>query len=417
MEKVKHLMKRIGLSRLVLALSVARMADGLGNSILIVIIPIYVTKLPKTYIHFATPVLVGILISVFGLVISLLQPFTGALSDKLNKRKALIQAGLVVIGISTVMFIFANNFLWLLILRFFQGIGVALTVPASLSLMSMITQKSTRGGSMGVYSTFRMIGFSIGPVIGGFILVHVGFDLAFIIGAVLIAVALILVQVWVKEVKDEEAPEKAAERFRIFDTSLLNRGIVSAGLATCLMAIAFSMVTTLENEFNSRLGISAFGFGIAFSMLMVGRLLSQIPLGHYSDRVGRKVVMLAGLVLMIPATGLLGEVTDLWQLIVLRIIQGIAAAAVVAPAFAVGADLSQSGGSGRQMSVVTIGFGLGIALGPLLAGILAVVSFRLPFLVVAVMLLAGGWVVYYYMPETISGRKVVFSEVSPSKRS
>jgi MFS family permease len=41
------------------------------------------------------------------------------------------------------------------------------------------------------------------------------------------------------------------------------------------------------------------------------------------------------------------------------------------------ADLSKGGGEGRQMSIITMGFGLGIALGPLIAGILAVYSSEL----------------------------------------
>jgi len=404
----------IGLNKPVLALSVARMADALGNSILIVIIPIYISKLPKQYFHMALPVLVGLLISAYGLINSLLQPFAGAISDRLNKRKLLIQIGLAIIGVSTILFIYAGNFLSLFLLRSLQGVGVALTIPASLSLMSAITEKRTRGGSMGIYSTFRMIGFSIGPVIGGYLLTRYGFNTAFVVGAIFVALAMIMVQAWVRDVEDEEPaetdPKSIKSRFRIFDLSLLNSGILSASLATFLMAAAFSMVVTLENEFNARLDITAFGFGVAFSMLMVGRLVTQIPLGHYSDKVGRKVVLLGGLLLMAPATALLGEVTALWQLIVLRILQGVAAGAIAAPAFAVGADLSKSGGAGRQMSVITMGFGLGIALGPLLAGVLAVIAFEVPFFTLAVLLIIGALVVYRYMPETITGGHVVFSE-------
>ena len=403
----------IGLNKSVLALSVARMADALGNSILIVIIPIYISKLPKQYFHMALPILVGLLISAYGLINSLLQPFAGALSDRLNKRKLLIQIGLAIIGISTILFIYAGNFLSLFLLRSLQGVGVALTIPASLSLMSAITEKRSRGGSMGIYSTFRMIGFSIGPVIGGYLQTRYGFNTAFVVGSIFVALAMIMVQAWVRDVEEEVSSDDTSSvknRFRIFDLSLLTPGILSASLATFLMAAAFSMVVTLENEFNSRLDITAFGFGVAFSMLMAGRLVTQIPLGHYSDKVGRKIVLLGGLLLMAPATALLGEVTALWQLIVLRILQGVAAGAIAAPAFALGADLSKSGGTGRQMSVITMGFGLGIAIGPLLAGVLAVISFEVPFFTLAGLLIIGSWIVYRYMPETMTGRHVVFSE-------
>jgi MFS family permease len=98
---------------------------------------------------------------------------------------------------------------------------------------------------------------------------------------------------------------------------------------------------------------------------------------------------------------LLGEAASTLQLTGLRVFQGVASAAVAAPAFALAGDLSTAGGEGRQMSIITSGFGLGIAVGPLIAGILAVSSFELPFLVGGLMSLVGAWVVCRYVPETV----------------
>jgi MFS family permease len=53
------------------------------------------------------------------------------------------------------------------------------------------------------------------------------------------------------------------------------------------------------------------------------------------------------------------------------------------------------------MSLMAMGFGLGIALGPLIAGFLAVYAFELPFVVGGVLCLAGAWVVFRFVPETI----------------
>lgn len=397
----------LGINKGILALSIARMADAMGNSILFILIPLYVAKLPQEHISFAVPILVGILISLYGFIAAVFQPLMGALSDKLNKRKMLILTGLALIGSSTFLFIFADNFLHLLILRTMQGLGVAITIPASLSLMTAITQKSSRGGSMGVYSTFRIIGFAIGPVIGGYLQVHYGFDAAFYLGSGLIFLSLLLVQSWVKEVKIES--EKISRRLKVFDLSLYGNGILTAGLATFAMACCFSMVTTLENEFNARLEITAIGFSIAFSMLMVGRLIFQVPLGHLSDKWGRKPFIFCGLILMALTTILLAEVQTLSQLIIVRLFQGIAAAGVASPAFALAADLSKAGGEGRQMSVVTMGFGLGIAVGPLLAGLLAAFSFELPFFIIGSVTLIGTWVVFEYMPETVRHEKTLFT--------
>lgn len=400
---ITRVARNIGVNRVVLALSIARMADALGNSILFLLIPLYVARLPAPRFPFPTSVLVGILISWYGVVNSLFQPFAGALVDRAHRRKPFIQGGLMLTALSTVAFVWARRFTHLLLIRSLQGVGVALTIPASMALMTVATVKETRGGAMGVYSTMRMVGFAIGPLVGGLLQVRLGFNAAFYAGAAFMLLALVLVQVWVE---DAPAPVNPAptQPLRLLDRELLTPGILSMGVATFLMASAFSMVTTLENEFNARLQQTALGFGVAFSALMVSRLLFQVPLGRLSDRIGRKPLIIAGLVLMGPITVLLGEVRTTFEFTGMRFVQGIAAAAIAAPAFALAADLSRAGGEGRQMSIITMGFGLGIALGPLIAGLLAVFFFELPFLVGGVMSLIGAWIVYRYAPETVQRR-------------
>lgn len=404
-------LEKIGINKAVLALSVARMADAMGNSILFILIPLYIAKLPELYFHLPLPVLVGVLISIYGIISALVQPIMGAVADRIGKYKLLIQVGLALIGVATLAFTLAQHFIDLLVLRSIQGVAVAITIPASMALMALITKKENRGGAMGFYSTFRMAGFVAGPLLGGYVKVHYGFNAAFYLGAFFVFIAMVLVQLWVKDVKRPDEL-KVKRKFKIMEKSLLTPGIVSAGLATFLMASAFSIVSALENEFNSKLGINAFGFGFAFSALMISRLLFQVPLGRYSDFVGRKPLIIAGLILMGPATFFLGEVTTLSQFVIVRLIQGLAAAAIAAPAFAVAADLSKTGGEGRQMSLITMGFGLGIAAGPLLAGFLSIIFFELPFVVIGLLSCAGAWVVYRYMPETVTGEKVLFKHSS-----
>jgi MFS family permease len=390
----------LGLNRIVLGLSIARLADAVGNSLLFIVIPLYVARLPAPWFPWPESVRAGVLISIYGLVNAFLQPFSGALTDRVNKRKPFNQGGLMLMGASTLGFIFASRFTDLLVLRAVQGLGVALTIPASMALMAAASNKETRGGSMGIYSTARMAGFSTGPLMGGFLYDHFGFNMAFCAGAFFILFALILVQVMIKDVPTE-IPVKDGRSFQIIDRHLLSAGILGAGLATFMMAGAFSMMTPLETEFNARLHETALDFSIAFSALMVSRLLLQIPLGRLSDRWGRRLFIIAGLILTAFSTALLGEVKTTVQLIWLRVVQGIGAAGIAAPAFALAADLAKPGGEGRQMSIITMGFGLGIALGPLIAGLLAVFDFSLPFLFVGLMSIGSAGVIYHSVPETV----------------
>jgi MFS family permease len=402
---MRQSLEKIGANKVVLALSAARMGDAVGNSILFVIIPLYVAKLPAPWFPLPETVRAGLLISLYGLVNALLQPFAGAMVDRMNRRKVFIQSGLVLMGVSTFAYIFASRFTDILVLRILQGVGLALTITASMAIMATSTDKRTRGGAMGVFSTSRMMGLSAGPLLGGYLYDHFGFNAAFYAGTAFVVLGIILVQLWIKETPVPFSASNERPAFKVIDRKLLTPGIVGAGLAIFIMAAAFSMVTPLERQFNIRLHQSAFSFAIAFSAVMFSRLLFQIPVGRLSDRVGRKPLIIAGLVLMAPVTALLGEAGTTLQLIGLRAIQGIGSAGVVAPAMALAADLSISGGEGRQMSITTMGFGLGISVGPLLAGALAVFSFRLPFIIVGIMLLIGVWIVHRYVPETVVRRQ------------
>lgn len=400
--------EKLGANREVVALSVARMADALGNSILIIIIPLYVADVSHRFFDLPVPVLVGILISLYGLIAALMQPVMGAVSDHLGRRKPLIQAGLALMCLGTLAFMAAGEFYHLLLLRFVQGIGVATTIPAAMAIMAAATKRQTRGASMGIYSTLRLIGFSTGPILGGFVKVHFGFDAAFLVGAGFVLIAMLLVQLWVQEIPIEKPSSSVRRKVRILDRQLLEPGILSAALSTFLLAMTFSMVTTLENEFNARLGMNALGFGVAFSMVMVSRLLFQVPLGRLADIIGRKPLVLGGLLVLAPATVLLGYVATSSQLILVRFLQGVGGAGIAAPAFAVAGDLAQSGGEGRQMSLITTGFGLGIAFGPLLAGLLSVVFFELPFIIGGLMCIGGMAVVARHLPETVGHHRSWF---------
>lgn len=396
MSRVARLRDRLGVSPTVLGLSIARLADGIGNSLLIILIPLYVEELPDP--GFPRPVLVGLLIGLFGLVNAFAQPLAGALSDRLGRRKVFVQLGLLIMAVGTLAFLLAADYVDLVATRAVQGLGFALTVTASVAIIADETSRRQRGGALGVYTTFRMVGFALGPLLGGWIHVTWGFDAAFWAGAAFIVVAMGFVQAWVAEPAVER---EVAEHFRVFDPELWTGPIAVLGLTMFVMAAAIAMMSTLENEFNARLEQTALGFGFAFSALTVSRLLFQVPLGAWSDRIGRKPFVLAGLALLVPTTAWTGWVGSTLELVAARFAQGIATAAVAAPAYALAADLSSARGTARQLAVLTMGFSLGIALGPLAAGFLSLRAFEAPFVVGGAICLPVLALVYRIVPETI----------------
>lgn len=388
---------RLNLNQSVMALGFARMADAMGNSMLIITIPLFVIQVAQPEWSVPDTILIGVLISTYGLVYALAQPLTGMLIDRLQHHKLIIQAGQILIGCSALAFTQVHHYSGLFIVRLLQGVGLALMVPASLALLAGLGEKQVRGGSMGLYVAMRQVGLGLGPIAGGWLILKFGFNAVFLIAGALVLLSAGLVQLMVKESSIVERGTSAArgEQFRY------DPGIISLGIANFMMASSMMMITTLEGEFNIRLQQTVLGFGLAFSAFTFTRLLFQWPIGRLSDRIGRKPLILWGLILLAPTTMLLGWVTSTLQLTSLRALQGISSSAIAAPTFALAADLSPPDHRGRQMSIIPMGFGLGVTLGPLMAGFLAAVRFEIPFIVGGLLSLLGAWIVYSRVSESI----------------
>jgi MFS family permease len=399
----------------VLALSFARMADALGNSLLIVLLPLYIAQQPSQWLNLPTEAQVGLVVSLYGFLFAFAQPFAGVATDRVGRRKPFILAGLFLMMGATLGFIFADRYVWIVVLRCLQGLGVAMIIPSVLAIISAVTEKRSRGNAMGIYSTFRMVGFATGPLLAGLLHVYVGFNAAFLAGAAFVIMAIVLVHFTVHDRPEWNAPGERAPVARGAGAWLpgvpSTTNLVLMG-STIVMASSLSMMSALENEFNARLSQTALGFGVAFSALTVARLIVQIPLGRLSDRIGRKKLIVVGLVALAPLTVLFGYVTTTLQLINLRLVQGVATACIAAPAFALASDLARKGGEGQEMSFVTMGFGLGMGVGPLIAGSLGgYLGFEVPFWVVGLMSLGAAWTVGRWAEESIKPGEGTVAEV------
>jgi MFS family permease len=84
-----------------------------------------------------------------------------------------------------------------------------------------------------------------------------------------------------------------------------------------------------------------------------------------------------------------------------RLLQGVSVAMVFAPALALAGDLAGEGRSGSTLSVLTMGFGVGVAIGPLASGYLVGFGFVWPFAVGAVLAVLGLLLVVSQVEDTV----------------
>ena len=415
--------------RRVIVLALARMVGAAGNSFLIVVLPLYVSSdlvdiegllgaeigVGAAAITLTEPLLIGVILSLFGFFNSLSQPFTGRLSDRVGARRPFVLAGILLLGTASGLYTVATSYPVLVALRAIQGLGAALIIPATVALVNeYAASDADRGGNFGVYNTFRLIGFGFGPVVAGAVVeggpydlspvglpVLDGFDAAFVAACAGAYLSFALVFLLVRDA-DVEAEAGDDVSIRVRGEDRLLDPVFTLGLATVTMGACIALFATLQNQVNVRLDQPPVWFGAQFAAVTIANVIFQVPVGRASDRIGRRPFLLAGFVLLVPTTLLQGIVTEPALMMLVRLGQGVAVACVFAPSLALAGDLAREGESGTTLSVLTMGFGFGIALGPLASGWLYGFGFIVPFAVGAGAAALGLIAVFTQVEETLN---------------
>jgi len=415
----RRIVAQFAVDRRVLALAFARMADGIGNSFLIIVIPLYIASdvVGGATFGLEEAMIIGIILSLFGFLNSSFQPFTGRLSDRFGRRKLFILIGLGGLTATNLSYVFAESYLSLVVIRALQGVSVAFIVPASIALVNELATTDDRGGNMGVYNTFRLLGFGTGPIAAGAVVnlgpytlptgpTISGFDAAFYVAAITAAVSYLLVTVLITDPEATKANAGADLSIAIRDPTGRNLldPIFTLGVASLFMAAAIALFATIQPQVNARLEQGATWFGLQFAAFILAQILLQTPIGRACDRYGRRPFIVGGMALLIPTTLVQGFVTSSEVMFLARLAQGIAGAMVFAPSLALAGDLAGEGESGSKLSVLTMAFGFGIAIGPLASGGLIGYGFAYPFVFGTVLAAVGTVLVYTQIEETLETR-------------
>jgi MFS family permease len=418
-----------GSDRRVVVLALARMADAVANSFLIIVLPLYIASgdLLVPTLEGATvagypltlELLIGFALSLFGFLNSSFQPLTGRLSDRTGRRKVFILFGLAVLAVTAVAYALVDTYEALVVIRAIQGIGGAFVIPTTIALVNDLARSDAqRGGNFGVFNTFRLIGFGFGPIVAGLVvqggpypladgLTLSGFDAAFGVAVLGALVSFTLVALLI-----EDPDTTAADAGDDLSISIRGDGpdqwldpVFVLGLGTFFMAVTIALYATLQEPINARLDQGPQWFGVQFAAVVIANVVLQMPIGRAADRVGRKPFLVGGLLLLAPAVLAQGLVTSTCTMLLARTVHGISVAMLFAPALAVAGDLAEEGQSGTTLSVLTMAFGFGTAVGPLASGVLYGYGFVVPFAFGAVLAVAALVLVVTQVEETLEGAR------------
>src|SRR5581483_11735120 len=179
---------------------VSLMVIGLDNTILNVAIPTL-----GRVLHASTSSLQWMVDS-YTLVFAGLLLTAGSLGDRFGRYKALT-AGLVIFGTGSLASALSGSAGVLIATRAFMGIGGALIMPATLSIISNVfTEPAERSKAIGVWAGVSALGVGLGPIAGGFLLSHFFWGSVFLVNVPVVIIALIGGWMLVPDSRDPSAP-------------------------------------------------------------------------------------------------------------------------------------------------------------------------------------------------------------------
>jgi EmrB/QacA subfamily drug resistance transporter len=183
------------------------------------------------------------IVNAYVLVFAGLLLVAGALSDRFGRRKMLV-IGLSLFGLGSALAPLVGDATQLIVLRAFMGLGAALTMPSTLSIISDVFEEDERPKAIAAWGAVSGIGIVAGPLVGGYLLEHFAWTSVFVVNVPFVIIGILATLAIVPE---SRAPGKVA---------LDPAGAVLSVMG--LVALVWAIIEIPENGWTSPFVLTAF---------------------------------------------------------------------------------------------------------------------------------------------------------------
>ena len=326
----------------------------------------------------------GVSLGVTPAVNALVSPFWGRLADRFG-RKIMVVRSLAACAVAMAAMAFVTRPWHVFGLRAMLGLltgygGLTVTMAAESAPPESVPV------AIGTVQTAQRLGQAVGPVIGGVLAGLLGLRIAFIVTAAFYAVALVLVFVLYDDNAAHTRPKETAERGRVSF-----RSVLAFENFLLLMFVVFS-IQFVDRSFGPVLPlfIEQRGIGAARVPMVAGTLFSMVAiagaLGHHFcarllKRFSPRVVISAGAAAACAGTAAIAAASNVWLMGGAMIVFGGGIGAAMTAAYSAAASLIPAGVHGTGFGVLTSASLIGMAVSPIVAGLLGSTSIRGVFVV------------------------------------
>jgi len=360
----------------VMALSL--LVIGLDNTILNVALPTLVRELGASASQLQWMVDAYILVFA-GLLLTM-----GAIGDRFGRKRAL-SIGLLLFGLGSLGAAFSGSANMLIATRAAMGIGGALIMPSTLSIITNVFSGAERGRAIAAWAAVSGLGIIGGPVLGGWLLEHFWWGSVFLVNVPIVLVAVLAGYFLVPESKDPNATplDPVGAGLSIAGLSALVYAIIEApanGWTDPLILAGFAIAAVLlgwmvwwelrtphpmlQMSFfrNPRFSAASASITLVFfamfgTVFLIAQYL-QFVLGFSPFEAGLRVMPVATLIVAAPLSARLTEKVGSKIVVTTGLV-------IVAIALTVISGVEVDGGYGRVALALSImGFGMGMTMAP-----------------------------------------------------
>ncbi len=202
-------------------------------------------------------------VSGYVLVLGVLPLAMGRLGDIFG-RKLVYTAGLAIFIIASAGCGFAQSIEQLIALRIVQGVGAAIMMPGTLSILTHAFPPEQRGLAIGLWGGVSGLGLIAGPIIGGVLVNGDNWRWIFLVNVPIGLIAMVMAVRWINESRDANAPRSI---------DFAGAALLAAGLAL----IMFGLTEANQRGWESPLILTCF---IAGPLLLVTFWLVELRLRY-----------------------------------------------------------------------------------------------------------------------------------------
>jgi MFS transporter, DHA1 family, multidrug resistance protein len=324
----------------------------------------------------ALPEFIGVIVAASTVTGVFFKLPSGVLSDVLGRKRMMV-LGALFFAIPPFLYPFVDNPWSLLALRFVHGFATAIFSPVAAAYVASLAETG-RGARLGWFSSGNDIGATAGPLIGGFVLY---FTASYVVTYLLvgaIGVLTLLVALRLPEVDRSPEPQRTtmasrAAEFRAGLAEVIATPpiFVAAGVEA-VMYLGYGAFLGFLPIYAKTVGLNDAEIAIVLGSQLATAMIAKPIGGRLSDRLGRKPVIVIGLLLCATALPLIFRSEELPTFVVVAPLLGLGIAAVTPVTNALIADLASARRLGAAMGVFGTIWDIGEAAGPIIAGFLIV---------------------------------------------